>query len=336
MNHRLLGIACTLLLLVGGLTAPASAADEVKVGMLRLPTALFVGIEKGYFAEENIEVKPTFFRSGAELIPSLSTNQIDVASTSPGAALFNAMSSGVNAKIVADYWTIGKEKSGDSAYMVVRKDLVTDGKFKTAKDSKGLTIAITARGQMTELYMDAFLAGAGLTESDVKVVQLPLPDMVAALQNKAVDMISAIDPYPTLAVDSGVGVKVSSLSTVMPGLVQAVLMYSDRMLKTDRNLGLRFMRAFTKSNRYVRSHLDPAGRAELAKIYQKYIPMESQELYERIGLAVGPDNLAPDLDGKFALRWQMQEYVKSGLVKTAPDMNQAIDRSFAETAARGK
>ena len=336
MKHRLFGIAAALLVLAGSLSAPAAAADEVKVGMLRLPTALFVGIEKGFFAEENIDVKPTFFRSGGELIPSLSTGQIDVASTSPGAALFNAMSSGVNAKIVADYWTIGRERSGDSAYMVVRKDLVADGKFKTAKDAKGLTVAITARGQMTELYMDAFLASGGLSESDVKVVQLPLPDMVAALQNKAVDMISAIDPYPTLAVDSGVGVKVSSLSTVMPGLVQAVLMYSDRMLKTDRSLGMRFMRAFTKSNRYIRAHLDPAGRVELAKIYQKYIPMDTQELYERIGLAVGPDNLAPELEGKYALRWQMQEYVKSGLVKTAPDMNAAVDRSFADAAARVK
>ena len=28
----------------------ASAADEVKVGMLRLPTALFIGIDQGFFA----------------------------------------------------------------------------------------------------------------------------------------------------------------------------------------------------------------------------------------------------------------------------------------------
>ncbi len=52
---------------------------------------------------EGIEVETVFFRSGAELVPALSTGQIDVAMTSPGAALYNAMAQGVNATIVASY-----------------------------------------------------------------------------------------------------------------------------------------------------------------------------------------------------------------------------------------
>lgn len=337
MKRRTIGSAlCCLLLAAGFLTSPAGAADEVKVGMLRLPTALFVGMEKGYFAAENITVTPVFFRGGGELIPSLSVGQIDVASTSPGAALFNAMASGVNAKIVADYWTIGKERSGDSAYIVARKDLVTSGKLKSPKDAKGMTIAITARGQMTELFANSYLASGGLTQSNVRIVVLPLPDMVAALNNKAVDLISAIDPYPTLAVDGGTGAKVASLSTLMPGLVQAVLMYGDRMENKDRSLGMRFMRAFSKSNLYIRAHLDPAGRAELAKIYQKYIPIDNPELYERVGLAVGPEKLTPVIEGKYALRWQMEQYVRNGDVKIAPDMRKAIDPAFADAAARAK
>jgi NitT/TauT family transport system substrate-binding protein len=314
----------------GGLPRAASAADEVKVGMLRLPTALFIGIDQGFFTAEGLDVKPVFFRSGAELVPALSTGQIDVATTSPGAALFNAMALGVNATIVADYWASGKDvPSGDSAYIMVRKDLAPYGQFKP-KDAKGLTVAVTAHGQMTELFADAYLASIGMQSSNVNVVDMPLPDMNAALVNHAVDIASTIDPYATMLVTQGTAVKVSNISALMPNYVQAVMMYGQRMGKTDRSAGQRFLRAFAKANAYLRAHLTtPAGRVTVAQIYQKYIPIDDPTLYEKIGLAVGPEKLDVVVEGKFALRWQMEQYVREGLVTTAPDLKKFVDNSFA-------
>jgi len=321
--------------LVAAAPQPAAAADEVKVGMLRLPTALFIGIDQGYFAAEGLDVKPVFFRSGAELVPALSTGQIDVATTSPGAALFNAMALGVNATIVADYWASGKDvPSGDSAYIMVRKDLAPYGQFKP-RDAKGLTVAVTARGQMTELFATAYLASVGIDSSNVNVVDMPLPDMNAALVNHAIDIASTIDPYATMLVAQGTAVKVSSISALMPNYVQAVMMYGQRMDKTDRPVGQRFLRAFAKANMYLRTHLTtPAGRAAVAQIYQKYIPIDDPSLYERIGLAVGPEKLDPVVEGKYALRWQMDQYVHQGLVTTAPDLKKFVDSSFAQALSR--
>ena len=315
----------------------ASANDEVKVGMLRLPTALFIGIDQGYFAAEGIDVKPVFFKSGAELVPSLSTGQIDVATTSPGAALFNALALGVNATIVADYWASGKDvPSGDAAFIMVRKDLAPYGQFK-AKDAKNLTVAVTAHGQMTELFADTYLSSAGISTNEVNVVDIPLPDMNAALANRAIDIASTIDPYATMLVAQGTAVKVTGISALMPGYVQAVMMYGQRIGKTDRALGLRFMRAFAKANMYLRAHLaTPAGRVEIAQIYQKYIPIDDPTLYQRIGLAVGPEKLSVVVEGKYALRWQMDQYANAGLVQERPDLKKSVDNSFADAVARQK
>jgi NitT/TauT family transport system substrate-binding protein len=335
IRYRILALAAALLVMCS--MRAASAADEVKVGMLRLPTALFIGIDRGFFAAEGIDVKPVFFRSGAELVPALSTGQIDVATTSPGAALFNAMALGVNATIVGDYWTSGKDvPSGDSAYIMVRKDLAPYGVFKP-KDAKNLTVAVTAHGQMTELFAFAYLASAGLTVNDVNVVDMPLPDMSAALANHAIDMASTIDPYATMLSSDGTASKAIGISALMPGYVQAVMMYGQRPSKTDRGLGLRFMRAFSKANLYLRAHLaTPAGRVEIGQIYQKYIPIDDPTLYQRIGLAVGPEKLNVVVEGKYALRWQLDQYVKQGLVATAPDLKNFVDNSFAEAAAHTK
>jgi NitT/TauT family transport system substrate-binding protein len=333
-RHRF--VAQTALGLAGAALAPraALAADEVKVGMLRLPTALFVGIDQGYFSAENIDVKPVFFNSGAELVPALSTAQIDVATTSPGAALFNAMALGVNATIVADYWTSGKDvPSGDSAFIMVRKDLAPYGTFKP-QDAKGLTVAVTAHGQMTELFAAQYLTSEHMQPTNVNLVDMPLPDMNAALVNHAIDIASTIDPYATLLAQQGTAVKVTSLSALMPGYVQAVMMYGQRLGKTDKPLGLRFLRAFSKANMYLRSHATtPAGHAAIAAIYQKYIPLDDPTLYARIGLAMGPVDLKVDVESKFALRWQMQQYVTEGLVTTVPDLKKSVDNSFAEALA---
>jgi NitT/TauT family transport system substrate-binding protein len=338
MNRRR-ALALTSLAAAGAFIAPrpALAADHIKVGMLKLPTALFIGIDQGFFSGEGLEVEPVFFRSGAELVPALSTGQIDVATTSPGAALFNALAIGVNATIVADYWVSGKnEAAGDSAYIMVRKDLAPGGTFNPSA-VKGLKLAVTAHGQMTELFAYAYLASIGLKPADVQISDLPLPDMNAALANKAIDLASTIDPYATMLTLQGTGVKVINLSTLMPDYVQAVMMYGQRMGKTERPVGMRFMRAFAKANLFLRAHLaTPAGRAAIAQIYQKYIPIDDPALYTKIGLAVGPEKLNVAVEGKYALRWQMDQYVAQGLVKTAPDLKTAVDNSFAEAAARAK
>ena len=338
MNRKRL-LALGALSAAGFAVAPraAFAADAVKVGMLRLPTALLIGIDQGFFTAEGMNVEPVFFRSGAELVPALSTGQIDVAMTSPGAALFNAMAIGVDATIVADHWASGKDDpAGDSAYMVVRKDLAPNGTFDP-KTARGMKLAVTAHGQMTELFAIEYLASIGLKPSDVQLSDLPLPDMNAALANKAIDLASTIDPYATMLALQGTGVKVVNMGAIMPNYVQAVMMYGQRIGKTDRKLGMRFMRAYSKANLYLRAHLrTPAGRATVAAIYQKFIPIDDPSLYTKIGLAAGPENLRVVVDGKYALRWQMEQYVAQGLVKTPPDLKAAVDNSFAEAAFRAK
>jgi len=326
-------VAQSAFALAGAALGPRAvlAADEVKVGMLRLPTALFIGIDQGYFSAEGIDVKPVFFNSSTELVPALATAQIDVATTSPDAELFNAMALGINATIVADYWASGKDvPSGDSAFIMVRKDLAPFGTFKP-QDAKGLTVAVTAYGQMTELLAAQYLRSQHMQPTNVNLIDMPLSDMNAALLNHAIDIASTIDPYATLLVQQGTAVKVAGLSALMPGYVQAVMMYGQRMGKTDKPLGLRFLRAFSKANVDLRSHATtPAGRAAIAAIYQKYVPLDDATLYARIGLAIGPENLKVDVESKYALRWQMQQYVADGLITMAPDLKKSVDNSFAE------
>lgn len=317
---------------------PARAADAVKVGFLRVPQQTFVAIDKGLFSAEGIDVTPVFFQSGAELVPSLATGQIDVANASAGAALFNALALGSKIAVVADFFTAAKNApSGDTQFIVARKDLAAEGKVKSASDVRGMTIAVTARGQVSDLFLRLYLAGAKLTEADVKVVTLPYPEMLAALRNKAIDLAVAIEPYVTLAETAGSAQRLVPESSLAPGIIQAVTIYGERLAKGDRAIGMRYMRALTRANRFVRQRLaSPAGRAELAAIYQKYVPLENVALYEKIGIGTGLDNLAVDVDGTFGLRWELEQFTAAGLVQKQPDLKTAVDNSFADAAAKAR
>jgi NitT/TauT family transport system substrate-binding protein len=332
-KHAPLAALVLLVAAVCSLGRAAAANDAVSVGMVRLPTSIFIAIDQGYFAAEGLDVTPVFSQNGAELVPELSTGKIDVALASPGASLFNALTLGVDAKIVADCWVAPRSgEANDYAFIDARKDLAPNGRF-SARDAKGLNVGITAHGQMTELFASMYLQSAGLSLADVHLVELPFPAMEIAMRNHAIDLAATLEPYATLAAADGSSVKVAGLTSIMPGYVQAVLMYGDRLTTAHRDIGVRFMRAIERANGFLLARLStPAGRREVAAIYQKYVPVDDPSLYERIGLPVGPRDLSVDVDAKYGLRWQMDQYVAQGLVKTAPDLRAAVDNSFVAAA----
>jgi NitT/TauT family transport system substrate-binding protein len=328
-RRRFLARSLTATACVAFAARPAAAADELKIGMPRVPSALLVGIDQAYFEAEGIAAAPVFFATDAELVSAVSAGEVDAGWIAPGAPLFNAVGPGVDVTIVADAWVAAKgNPTGDAMFVMVRKDLAPQGVFKNL-DAKGLTIAITAHGEPAELFMNAYLGSLKVSPGDANVVEMPFGDMSSALFNHAVDAAVTMDPYATMLVTAGTAVKAASLSALLPESVQAVIAYGKRLGKTDRALGTRFMRAFAAANRSLRAQLStPDDRAAIAKLYQKYVPLPDAALYAKIGLAVAPEQPAVDLDGHYGLRWEMQQYVRALLVDKAPDLKAAVDPSF--------
>jgi NitT/TauT family transport system substrate-binding protein len=164
---------------------------------------------------------------------------------------------------------------------------------------------------------------------------MPYPDMLAAFQGKAIDLAVAIDPQITIAEEQGIAKRFLKLSELMPGLNLGVIMYGDRLAQKDRDLGMRFMAAYHRGNLYERRRLaEPGGRAEIAQIFQKYFPVQNPALYEKVGLGVGKESMAVNVDGTYGLRWQMQQYKDRGLLLNPPDLAKIVDNSFAEAATK--
>ena len=249
---RLVALLFALLALLRGV---AAAADDVSIGMVRLPTPVFIALDQGYFAAEGLNVTPVFSQNGAEIVPAFATGKIDVALASPGAALFNVLALGVDAKIVADCWVAPRTRgSNDYAFIDVRKDLAASGKFR-ARDAKGLTFAITAHGQMTELFAAAYLQSAGLS------LRRRAAGRAAVSRNgsgdaQPRDRSGLIDRTLSDARRAQRRKREGNRDhDVDAGLRQAVFMYGSRIATAKRDVGVRFMRAYNRANAFLLRNL---------------------------------------------------------------------------------
>src|SRR5438309_2278175 len=97
---------------------------------------IYVAMERGYFAEQGVDLEYVNFGSASEMVPALATRQSDGGGIAVNSATINAAARGVEIKAVADKGLMAPG-FGWLAFLI-RKDLVDSGRFQGAADLKGL------------------------------------------------------------------------------------------------------------------------------------------------------------------------------------------------------
>ena len=139
-----------------------------------LPTAnaapMYLGMEKGYFKQEGLVVKPQLGEGGGSLITSLVSDDSQFAFVGVIPAV-TAVSKGLPIKAVA---------ASDDAAATPRKDwqVVMVGKgsdIRDVSDLEGKTIAVNALRGVAEVVIKTSLEKQGVDPSSVKLLEVPSP-----------------------------------------------------------------------------------------------------------------------------------------------------------------
>jgi NitT/TauT family transport system substrate-binding protein len=175
-GHRLLLVVVHR----AGRTRPQLRADQVKIGIARTisDAGYYIADAMGFFREDGLDVSITAFNSAAQMIAPLGTGELDVGGGTVSAGFYNAVGRGIGMKIVADQASI-KPGYGSSSLMV-RKDHVLSGRYKTFADLKGMKVAIGAPGTGTASAPNEALKKGGLKYGDVDVVYIGFPEHLPA------------------------------------------------------------------------------------------------------------------------------------------------------------
>src|SRR3954447_5765038 len=240
------GLATSLSLPGGQVTlppAPNRPPARVTIGIIGTTSdvTFYAAEEKGWFDYMRIEPVYERFDSGGRNFTALATNQIDVGIGSPSVGLYNAIARGVTAKMVADR---ASSRAGFNSYqMFARKELVDGGLLRDFADLRGKRIAVAATGTTADVVVGRALERGGLTLADADVLEMPYPDMAAAMVTNAIDVGVAPEPSASLAVQRG-GAVLWRASGLVAGQAAATMMCSAQCIAQQPEVARDFMVAF--------------------------------------------------------------------------------------------
>ncbi|MBI3089656.1 MAG: ABC transporter substrate-binding protein [Candidatus Tectomicrobia bacterium] len=322
-SFRLAAFVLLLCLLVlSAPLQPARAADTVKVGYIPIIyfAPMFIAIEKGYFAEQQIAPELIRFASGAKMNAPLATGEIQVSASAASAGLFNAILQGEQFRIVADS---GQVRPGYGASsVIVRADLLDSGQVKTIADLKGKRVSRFAKGNIGDFYLGLTLRSAGLKLDDVTLVALEPAKIIGAMETKAIDASTIAEPLATLAEVKKVARKLVSLDKIGSGNVQiGAIIYSGKF-RAERDPAQRFMNAQLKGARFFNDHGMKSD--EVSSILTKHTKVPQNILKLATPFYLSPDG-KPNLDSlKEFIDWAQEV----GYTKSKLPIEQLVDLGF--------
>jgi NitT/TauT family transport system substrate-binding protein len=322
------------------LAAPfdAGAAEplkKVKVGIIFLvaDAGMFIARDKGYFADQGLDVELSRFTSGSDIVALLATNQLDVGSGGLTPGLLNALRQGLQLEIVSSKSVMLGPDFG-SGNLMVRADLLDAGKVKTVADLKGMTITANNVQSPTLNYIMRALALGGLDgKTDAKIIEMAPDQLVAAFKNKAIEAAYMQAPLSdTIEKKLGLARALPEAASVKiaNGDTTNMMFYSPGFTKSEAAKG--FMVAHLKAMReYYRIIVQrQGGKTEICDILNKYLKNVPHDCEGVTMSGVDPDgalNLA-------SLERYQAEWLKWGVMREAVDIGKYVDTGFLAYATR--
>lgn len=321
-----------------GLAASPAAAQTVRVASAGIASDIgfFLALKKGYFREEGLEVELTQMANAPQMIGPLGMGQLDVGAGTVAASLYNAVAQNIAIRAVADKGSM--RKGYGFSGLLVRKDLVDSGRYKSYADLKGMKLAVGTFGSANASAMNEALKKGGLTWSDAaSIVALVFPQHIVAYQNKAIDASMTNEPTSTTAVQTGLAVRIAGNDEIYPAQQTAVVLYSEIFAREKPQLAHKFMRAYVKAVREYNDALKDGRIAgpnaeEVIAILAEYTFIKDPAIHRSITpAAIDPDGRM-NLEG---LRNDLRFFKELKLLQDpAMTVERIIDTSFAAKAVQ--
>jgi NitT/TauT family transport system substrate-binding protein len=140
----------------------------------------------------------------------------------------------------------------DGTAMMVHKDST----IRAIKDLSGKKIAIPNRFSNQWLIVVKALKDKGIILRNVAIVEMPPPDMPAALFSRSVDAIISGEPFMAQAEMSGYGRVLFLTKDVWPEFISCVLAVPERMIKTRRADVQRLVDGIARSGKWLDRSMD--------------------------------------------------------------------------------
>lgn len=246
----------------------ARKPEEVRVGYIPIADCaqLYVGIEKGFFKQEGLEIELLSMAGGAKILEALAAGSVDNGFSNV-VSLILARASGLKF-IALTGGPIEDEDHKEHAILIPK-----DSPIGSSKDLEGKTIALNTRKNIDELFVREYLEVNKVDSDKVKFVEIPFPNMESVLLSGQVDAVASIEPFVTFALLHGESKVLDYNYVVLERKVEiSAYVVSEDWLQKNRAIADKFIRAFNKATEYALAH-----ESEVRTIITKYTKLDQTQ-----------------------------------------------------------
>ena len=264
-RDSLLAVVAALALALGGLSACGSdekaasggEEDPIKVGVIPIADVapLYLGVEKGFFKEQQLTLEPQLAEGGAAITPAVLNGDFQIGFSNT-ISLLIAASKGLPVQTISQGSLGGRDESEAWAELMVLKG----GPIKEPRDLEGKTIAVNTLKNICEVTIKASLEKRDVDIEKLEFTEVPFPDMNAALDAERVDGACVVEPF----VSQGKAGKARGIDPIYvntaPDLTVATYFASRQYIEENPQLIDRFVKAMSKSLDYAQRNPDEARK----------------------------------------------------------------------------
>lgn len=226
---------------------------SVTVGVIPIVDVapIYLGVEKGFFEEVNLDVTLELAQGGAAIVPAVVSGDYQFGFSNLTSLLL-ATSKDVPLQVVtAGNYTTGDTSSDFGA--VVTKD---GSGITSAKDLAGKTVAVNTLNNIGDNTIRNAVEKDGGDPSTIKFVEMAFPDMPAAVDGGTVDAAWVVEPFVTISTGGGAKPVFYNFAETDPNLMIAAYFTSDDYAANNPEVVAAFTEAMNKSLDYAQEHPD--------------------------------------------------------------------------------
>ena len=153
----------------------------------------------------------------------------------------------------------------DGSTVIVRRDLPA----KSLRDLKGKTFAIPSKYSNQNFVIHRLMEIQGLQDDDIKFVELPPPDMPAALAARAIDAYFVGEPFAATAELNKSGRVLYMSKDIWPQFISCALVVTERLIQKHPEEVRDLVRGIAESGLWAETHREEAATIAAPYFRQK-------------------------------------------------------------------